>query len=101
MFSCAIVSLLRSHVEFLDPRRQHFITQKSTDIGVIQDYFGKTIAPVKRVFLTYGPSGKSLGVATIIFADPAAGPKAAKQLDGVKVDNRAMKVSHKSASTYV
>ena len=59
---------------------------------MIQDYFGKTIAPAKKVLLTYGPTGKSRGVATIIFADPNAGAKAAAQLDGVKVDQRAMRV---------
>jgi THO complex subunit 4 len=59
---------------------------------VIQDYFGKTIGHIKRVTLTYGPTGRSRGVATIIFSDPTAGANAAKQLDGVKVDNRAMRV---------
>ncbi len=66
--------------------------QKSTNIAILQDYFTQTVGTAKKVFLTYGPTGRSRGVATIIFSDPAAGAKAAKQLDGVKVDNRAMKV---------
>ena len=70
------------------------VTQIPTDTRIIQDYFGKTIGYTKRVFLTYGPTGKSRGVATIIFSDPKAAAKAAAQLDGVKVDNRAMRVSN-------
>jgi THO complex subunit 4 len=65
---------------------------------LIQDYFGKTIGHVKKVFLTYGPSGRSRGIAQIIFAGPKSGPEAAKKLDGVKVDNRAMRVSSRLLS---
>jgi THO complex subunit 4 len=43
--------------------------------------------------LTYGPNGRSRGVATIVFAKPGSAADAAKQLNGVKVDNRAMKAS--------
>lgn len=59
---------------------------------MIQDYFGKMVGPTKKVTLTYGPTGRSRGIATIIFSNPTAGAKAAKDLDGVKVDNRAMRV---------
>lgn len=45
--------------------------------------------------LTYGPSGRSRGIATIIFNRPGSAAEAAKQLNGVKVDNRAMKVIHR------
>lgn len=61
---------------------------------MIQDYFGKTIGHVKKVFLTYGPEGRSRGVAQILFSSPTSGAQAAKQLDGVKVDNKPMKVSN-------
>jgi len=44
------------------------------------------------VFLTYGPNGQSRGVATIVFIKPGSAVEAATQLNGVKVDNRAMKV---------
>lgn len=57
-----------------------------------QDYFGKTVGSVKRVMLTYGPSGRSRGIATIIFGKPGSAADAASQLNGVKVDNKAMKV---------
>ena len=42
--------------------------------------------------LTYGPSGRSRGTATIVFAKPGSAAQAAHELNGVKVDNRAMKV---------
>lgn len=68
-----------------------FIRRRLT-LNVNQDYFSKTIGQVKRVMLTYGPTGKSRGTATIVFHRPESGAQAAKQLNGVKVDNRAMKV---------
>jgi THO complex subunit 4 len=47
---------------------------------------------VKKVMLTYGPSGRSRGTATIVFAKSGSAAQAARELNGVKVDNRAMKV---------
>ena len=47
---------------------------------------------VKKVMLTYGPTGRSRGTATIVFAKPGSAAQAAHELNGVKVDNRAMKV---------
>ena len=61
---------------------------------MIQDYFGQTIGHVKKALLTYGPNGRSRGTATIIFRNGDAGQKAVKQLDGVKVDSKPMKVMH-------
>ncbi|KAF2094925.1 hypothetical protein NA57DRAFT_45430 [Rhizodiscina lignyota] len=58
----------------------------------IKDYFHSTIGPVKKVLLTYGPNGKSRGVATVIFHKHDSAVKAAKDLDGLKVDKRPMKV---------
>jgi len=58
----------------------------------IKEYFSKTIGPVKKVLLTYGPNGQSRGVSTIIFAKPGSAAEAAKALDGVKVDRRPMKI---------
>ena len=83
---------------FLCARDYCYDSPDRTDIGLIQDYFGKTIGHVKKVFLTYGPQGRSRGIAQIIFAGPQSGPEAAKKLDGVKVDNRAMKVRRKFLS---
>lgn len=57
-----------------------------------QEYFSKTIGPVKRVFLTYGPNGQSKGVSTIVFKQATSAHEAATKLNGVKVDNRAMRV---------
>ena len=72
--------------------RYYLFQQKRTDIRMIQDYFGKTVGSVKKVLLTYGPEGRSRGIAQITFSSPTSGNQAAKQLDGVKVDNRPMKV---------
>jgi len=58
----------------------------------IKDYFNKTIGPVKKALLTYGPNGQSRGISTIIFVKPGSAAEAAKALDGVKVDGRPMKI---------
>ena len=78
-------SLLRS-------RTNTTFDSSETDIRIIQDYFGKTIGSTKKVLLQYGPNGRSRGIATITFGTPLGAAKAAKDLDGVKVDNRAMRV---------
>lgn len=59
---------------------------------LIQDYFSKSVGAVKKLTLTYGPNGRSRGIATIIFSKPTSAAKALQELNGVKVDNRAMKV---------
>ncbi|KAB8342815.1 hypothetical protein FH972_022413 [Carpinus fangiana] len=66
-----------------------------TDVTEVQikDYFAKTIGGVKKVFLTYGPNGQSRGIATITFVDAQKASKTAKELNGVKVDNRPMKTA--------
>ncbi|KAF2401450.1 hypothetical protein EJ06DRAFT_392735 [Trichodelitschia bisporula] len=51
-----------------------------------------TEAQIKKVLLVYGKDGKSRGVATIIFFKHESAAKAAKELDGIKVDNRPMKI---------
>jgi THO complex subunit 4 len=43
--------------------------------------------------MTYNQSGRSLGVATIIFSKADAAVKAAKDLNGMLVDKRPMKAS--------
>lgn len=45
--------------------------------------------------LTYGPTGASRGVATIIFGKPGDANNAAVQLNGMLVDKRPMKVIYK------
>ena len=42
--------------------------------------------------LTYGPTGVSRGVATIIFSKPGSAQAAFQQLNGVQVDKRPMRV---------
>lgn len=42
--------------------------------------------------LTYGPNGTSRGIASIIFGKPDTAAKAAKELNGLLVDGKPMKV---------
>jgi THO complex subunit 4 len=66
--------------------------QADTIFSQLQDYFQQTVAPVKRIILVYGPNGQSRGIATVIFGTAAAAAKAVKELNGVKVDGKPMKV---------
>jgi THO complex subunit 4 len=56
-----------------------------------QDYFGTAVGPVKSVLVNYGPNGRSRGSATIIFSNPSSAARAL-ELDGVRVDNRTLRV---------
>ncbi|KAJ5629441.1 mRNA export protein mlo3 [Penicillium herquei] len=58
----------------------------------IKDYFSKSAGPVKRVMLTYNQNGTSRGIASIIFAKADTAAKAAKDLNGLLVDGRPMKI---------
>jgi THO complex subunit 4 len=42
--------------------------------------------------MQYGPTGRSLGSATVIFHKPDHAAKAVKALDGIRIDNRLIKV---------
>jgi THO complex subunit 4 len=67
------------------------ITRSRLTWNCVQDYFGKAIAPVKRVILNYGPTGRSRGSATVLFSKPTAAAEAVR-LDGTMVDGRKMRV---------
>ncbi|KAK5708910.1 RNA-binding RNA annealing protein, partial [Elasticomyces elasticus] len=56
------------------------------------EYFAKSAGPVKRVILTYNQNGSSRGVANIIFSKPETAAKAAKDLNGLLVDGKPMKI---------
>jgi len=58
----------------------------------IKDYFSTTVGTVKKVLLNYNKSGRSVGVATIIFSQATSAAEAAKAYDGVKVDGRPMRI---------
>ncbi|KAL1634889.1 RNA-binding RNA annealing protein [Neofusicoccum ribis] len=60
--------------------------------GFPKEYFAKSVGPVKKVLLTYGPNGQSRGVATVIFSKVTAAAEAAAAHNGLKVDNRPMRV---------
>jgi hypothetical protein len=59
----------------------------------LQEYFSKSVGPVKKVLLNYNKNGRSVGVATIIFSQAQSAAEAAKKLDSVKVDGKPMRVS--------
>jgi len=48
--------------------------------------------------LTYTKTGRSAGVATIIFSQPTSAAKAATDYNGVKVDGKPMRVRYQQRS---
>ncbi|PNS18760.1 hypothetical protein CAC42_5299 [Sphaceloma murrayae] len=58
----------------------------------IKEYFSSTVGQVRRVFMNYNKTGKSTGVATIIFKESTSAAEAAKTYNGVKVDGRPMRI---------
>ncbi|KAJ5980669.1 mRNA export protein mlo3 [Penicillium waksmanii] len=58
----------------------------------IKEYFTKSAGPVKKVMLTYNQNGSSRGIASIIFGRADTAAKAAKELNGLHVDGRPMKI---------
>ncbi|MCJ1298648.1 hypothetical protein MMC08_001438, partial [Hypocenomyce scalaris] len=56
------------------------------------EYFVKSVGPVRRVTITYGPNGVSRGIATIIFSKPGSANEALAKLNGLLVDKRPMKI---------
>ncbi|KAJ5328328.1 hypothetical protein N7452_008718 [Penicillium brevicompactum] len=60
--------------------------------GNVKEYFTKSAGPVRRVMLTYNQNGTSRGIASIIFLKPDTAAKAAKELNGLLVDGRPMKI---------
>lgn len=57
-----------------------------------QDYFQQAVGQVKRVELSYGPGGVSRGIATVVFHHADGASKAFSELNGLLIDNRAVKV---------
>ncbi|KKY14920.1 putative rna annealing protein [Phaeomoniella chlamydospora] len=58
----------------------------------IKEYFQKSVGSVKRVIITYNQHGVSRGSAQIYFAKYDAAAKAAKELNGMLVDKKPMKI---------
>ncbi|MCJ1463426.1 hypothetical protein MMC07_002033 [Pseudocyphellaria aurata] len=58
----------------------------------IKEYFGKSVGPVKRATITYGPNGASRGIATIVFVKSNSANDALVKLNGLLVDKRPMKI---------
>ncbi|KAI9809937.1 MAG: hypothetical protein M1825_000370 [Sarcosagium campestre] len=65
----------------------------TADAGNTEEYLTKSVrVTVKRCMLTYGPNGKSRGVATVFFKEADAASKATHALDGTKIDGKPLKV---------
>ncbi|KAJ5246445.1 RNA annealing protein Yra1 [Penicillium chermesinum] len=58
----------------------------------IKEYFTKSAGSVKKVTLAYTQNGTSRGQAHIVFSKPGTAAKAAKELNGLLVDGRPMKI---------
>ncbi|XPS74909.1 RNA-binding RNA annealing protein [Ascochyta lentis] len=60
----------------------------------LQEYFASAVGVgrPKKILMQYGPNGKSLGSATVIFNRPEQASKATTALNGVKIDNRPIRV---------
>ncbi|KAG8628451.1 hypothetical protein KVT40_004324 [Elsinoe batatas] len=58
----------------------------------IKEYFSSTVGPVRSALINYTKTGKSTGVATIVFQKSNSAAEAAKAYNGVKVDNRPMRI---------
>jgi THO complex subunit 4 len=65
---------------------------KDINEPMIKEYFQKTIGPVKRVELSYGPGGVSRGIANITFVRSESAVKAVEECNGIPVDKRPIKV---------
>ncbi|PGH16485.1 hypothetical protein AJ80_05170 [Polytolypa hystricis UAMH7299] len=62
------------------------------DEANIKEYFHKSAGPVKKVILTYNQNGTSRGIASITFVRPDTAARAAKELNGLLIDKRPIKV---------
>ncbi|KAI1906805.1 RNA-binding RNA annealing protein [Ophidiomyces ophidiicola] len=58
----------------------------------IKEYFHQSAGPVKKVMVTYNQNGTSRGIAAITFARPETAAKAAKELNGLLIDKRPIKI---------
>jgi len=65
---------------------------KDVNEAQIKEYFVKSVGPIKRVEISYGPTGLSRGIANITFIRADGATKALKALNGLLVDGKPMKI---------
>ncbi|KAL1901444.1 RNA-binding RNA annealing protein [Sporothrix stenoceras] len=65
---------------------------KDVSEAQIKDYFNQAVGQVKRVELSYGPGGVSRGIATVVFHHADGASKAFSEVNGLLIDNRAVKI---------
>ncbi|KAL1902150.1 RNA-binding RNA annealing protein [Ceratocystis pirilliformis] len=58
----------------------------------IKEYFAQTVGPIKRVEISYSPNSQSRGIANVTFSKSDGASKAFKNLNGLLVDGRAIKI---------
>ncbi|KAI5456400.1 hypothetical protein BGZ63DRAFT_517987 [Mariannaea sp. PMI_226] len=58
----------------------------------IKDYFVQSVGPIKRVEISYGPNSQSRGIANVTFHRADGAGKAFKDLNGLLVDNKPIKI---------
>ena len=59
---------------------------------ISKEYFQSVVGPIRRATLTYGPDGRSRGVATVELTKPEHAATAAQKINGVEIDKRRVKV---------
>lgn len=79
-------------VAAVDSKIQVSNLPKDVNEPQIKEYFVKSVGPIKKVEISYGPGGVSRGIATIIFARPDGATKAVSALNGLLVDGKPMKI---------
>lgn len=72
----------------------HKIHDLTLSFSPLKEYFNQVVGPIKRATLTYGPDGRSRGVATVEFVKSDDAATAAQKYNGVPVDNKPMKVCY-------
>ncbi|KAI0198750.1 hypothetical protein F4808DRAFT_250589 [Astrocystis sublimbata] len=65
---------------------------KDVNESQIKDYFTSSVGPIKRVEVSYAAGGVSRGIATVTFHKSDGASKALKQLNGILIDGRPMKI---------
>jgi len=65
---------------------------KDVNEAQIKEYFVKSVGPIKRVEISYGPNGVSRGIANITFSRVDGANKALTALNGLLVDGKPMKI---------
>ena len=81
-------------------RESALVGMLTLNFCILKDYFESVVGPIRRAILTYGPDGRSRGVATAEFTNPEHAAKAAQKCNGVEFNKRRMKVRSMNPAAY-